>query len=431
MTVAAVSTVRNEADIIEASVRHLLAEGVDLVLIADGRSQDGTTQILHRLHEETRGRVEVIEDYKDFHDQPYWIDTLARIAHHRGHEWIIPFDADEFWYPSDLSQSLRSALEALPPHIPVTLVPMYQQRDWYHKEIDPKPLPKVAYRWSPHAKIGPGNHRVEGLDHHPIAYGVLSLREIQYRGFEHFCRKVVERNATIDPSLGEEFGFHHKRFDGLGRYEMLKAWEKLNEPEVIWDPIPSHLPGPFDEVPHENRSIRELFEQQLIGWSDIRGHLQRLHDLVVELDAKQVLELGVNTGVSTIALLAGVERTNGQCHSCELARPRPRPEVWSHPRWHLRIGDDLGLVDRHREVLGTVDLLFVDTSHTYRQTVAELKAYVDLVRPGGAIALHDCCEYPDQQRAQNHFTRWIEEKGRPIMKREHYTHDNGLSILWL
>jgi cephalosporin hydroxylase len=36
-----------------------------------------------------------------------------------------------------------------------------------------------------------------------------------------------------------------------------------------------------------------------------------------------------------------------------------------------------------------VDVLFIDTSHTYEQTLAELHTYVSRVRAGGVVMCHD------------------------------------------
>ena len=48
MITAAVTMVRDEADIIETTVRHMLTQ-VDVVIVADNRSVDGTREILDSL----------------------------------------------------------------------------------------------------------------------------------------------------------------------------------------------------------------------------------------------------------------------------------------------------------------------------------------------------------------------------------------------
>jgi len=92
MTTAAVTMVRDEADIVEATVRHMLTQ-VDVVIVADNRSVDGTREILeglpvHLLNDPERGY--------------YQSEKMARLAHmarvEHGADWVVPFDADEWWY---------------------------------------------------------------------------------------------------------------------------------------------------------------------------------------------------------------------------------------------------------------------------------------------------------------------------------------------
>lgn len=173
-------------------------------------------------------------------------------------------------------------------------------------------------------------------------------------------------------------------------------------------------------------TIADLFEHLCGQESDIQGHLGRLRDLVVELDARQVVELGVRTGRSTVALLAGVEATDGRLWSCDVVDVVPGlpAEVAEHPQWEFVLGDDLAVVDR----APSCDLLFIDTSHEYEHTAAELAAYTPLVRAGGCVVLHDTNDqWPGVQRA---LFEW--RTAMPVPPRlEVHTHDNGLTIVWL
>jgi cephalosporin hydroxylase len=118
--------------------------------------------------------------------------------------------------------------------------------------------------------------------------------------------------------------------------------------------------------------------------SDIFQHLPTFVDLVVELDAQHVIELGTRTGVSTIAWLYGLEQTGGRLTSVDLDE---RPDIGDHDHWRFIQGGDLDLT-----VIGELepaDIVFIDTSHTYRQTLAELNLYRWLTSPGGLMVLHD------------------------------------------
>ena len=70
--------VRDEADVIEANLRHHLALGVDHVVVTDHRSSDGTTEILRRF--EADGRLTLVREESDELRQSDWVTRMARLA---------------------------------------------------------------------------------------------------------------------------------------------------------------------------------------------------------------------------------------------------------------------------------------------------------------------------------------------------------------
>lgn len=120
---------------------------------------------------------------------------------------------------------------------------------------------------------------------------------------------------------------------------------------------------------------------------DITEQLPLLYNAVCRPGAR-VIELGVRTGNSTAAFLAAAEAWHGDVWSVDCEFPQV-PEHWPRlPFWHLLVADDLSA-----EALAfcpdNVDVLFIDTSHYYEHTLAELRAYVPRVRPGGTVFIHD------------------------------------------
>lgn len=231
--IAAVSTVRNEADIVASTIRHLLAEGVDLVLVADGQSSDGTKDILEALRKETH-RLSWYVDSLPYHRQPFWINWLAAEAASRGAAWVIPFDADEYWIAP--GRTLAEAINAQPEDVGVLCAPIFQHHDAEHRETTPKPFPKVAYRWCETARIRAGNHGVDGVPGREV-WDVLQVREIQYRGFEHFVAKMRARNATIDPELPADAGWHHRRLADFTDQQLRAEWDAMCAVPTVHDPI--------------------------------------------------------------------------------------------------------------------------------------------------------------------------------------------------
>lgn len=129
--------------------------------------------------------------------------------------------------------------------------------------------------------------------------------------------------------------------------------------------------------------MRQEYEQRCSTYSDIQQHLPTLYHFGSAGDVL-VIELGVRSGMSTAAFLAAVEEHGGHVWSVDIVPPRI---PWqAHPNWTLLIGDDLTL---DQELPDGVDVVFIDTSHTYAQTQAELELYADKLRPGGVFLLHD------------------------------------------
>ena len=130
-------------------------------------------------------------------------------------------------------------------------------------------------------------------------------------------------------------------------------------------------------------SLAEDYERLCRTPSDIVNHLPRFVDLVQDLDATSVIELGTRTGVSTIAWLYALEG-RGHLTSIDIDE---KPQIGDHDHWTFIQGDDLD--PKVIERLAPADIVFIDTSHHYLHTLSELAAYLPLVRPGGRIVLHD------------------------------------------
>lgn len=148
-------------------------------------------------------------------------------------------------------------------------------------------------------------------------------------------------------------------------------------------------------------STLEMKYQELCAApSDIFEHLPTFVDLVKQLDAKTVVELGTRSGVSTIAWLYGLEQTGGHLYSVDLDG---RPDIGDFDHWTFVQGDDCS-PDVFGQMPDQADIVFIDSSHAYKHTAAELALYRWLVRPGGVIVLHDTeNEQPFEVRPQPSF----------------------------
>ena len=87
--------VRDAADVVGAVLRNTLALGVERVIVLDNGSTDGTTQVLERL---ARRHPIDWSPYSGPFVQAQIISDLVAGAVAAGADWVLPVDADEFWW---------------------------------------------------------------------------------------------------------------------------------------------------------------------------------------------------------------------------------------------------------------------------------------------------------------------------------------------
>ena len=100
MKLVCISRVKNEADIIEAFVRHHAAY-FDKIIIVDDASSDGTYEVLRALREEGLPLV-VLRQCTVGYEQSRHMTRLMHMAVDQfGADWVAPLDADEFIEPKE------------------------------------------------------------------------------------------------------------------------------------------------------------------------------------------------------------------------------------------------------------------------------------------------------------------------------------------
>ena len=95
MKITGISLVRNEEDLVGTCLRHHLAVGFDELVVIDNGSSDRTPQVLASFRNDSRVKW---TRYDGPFVQNHIVSSLAREAFQRGSDWIVTFDADEFWY---------------------------------------------------------------------------------------------------------------------------------------------------------------------------------------------------------------------------------------------------------------------------------------------------------------------------------------------
>lgn len=146
--------------------------------------------------------------------------------------------------------------------------------------------------------------------------------------------------------------------------------------------------------------IELAYRQHLQRSSDIQQHLPMLKALARGV----VVECGTRSGVSTAAFLCGVEERGEIVISIDLADCSHLYR--DHPRWSFLQGSSID--PKTIEVLRTevkvpIDVLLLDTEHTYDHVCAELMLWAPEMANGGVILVHDTETFPGVRRAVEEF----------------------------
>jgi len=278
MRLFGVAMVRDEADVIEAFVRHNLSV-LDGLAIVDHGSLDGTGEILARLQAEGLPLWVTKASEPGFFQSRRLSELSRRILAQEGANFVFVLDADEFLkVPS--RPALESALAAVPPGLHVlvhwlTYVPddlarvdsfgpghlwwrLKQERHAMHKVVVSRALLEDSS-----AHITDGNHlvsrpgRATPPQHARLPAGIAAYAHCPVRSRDQLVAKVLTGYLAdlAAQAPGREFAHHWGELyselrDGKAlsaeslreiacNYTLPRAkWQPASEIELVEDPVP-------------------------------------------------------------------------------------------------------------------------------------------------------------------------------------------------
>lgn len=156
--------------------------------------------------------------------------------------------------------------------------------------------------------------------------------------------------------------------------------DRLHPSSRLWRKQPACLP----ELDYLHS--RELSKSPIID------HLPDIFAEVLRRNPKLVVELGVEFGYSSHAIQSAARICGARVLSLDI---EDCSDVSDWEDWEFVQADDVAWAQRFPEWAATsglhpaIDVLFIDTSHEYHHTVAELQAWTPYLAPDGVILLHD------------------------------------------
>ena len=295
-------TVRNEADIISLNVRYHSSVGVTDFFIVDNGSSDRTPKILSRLARDVPG-LRWRRDDGPYHQSIITTD-LAQEAHSAGVDWIVPTDADEFWFCGDSGlPGVLCACEAAA--LQVDLTTFVQHRDvstlrednllsMTRRIREPKAYPdtwrlvqsgqvafvEMAYpsKWisrsSASISIGTGNHAVDGIDGSRIATNEIQCFHAPLRARAVLHAKAEQGRRLRELGSKPERGWHAQRWADLEASGHLYAdwaansWRLLGDVAVI---DPANGPTPVELDTRLSEMVRPFIPKRKPGFRRPNG----------------------------------------------------------------------------------------------------------------------------------------------------------------
>ena len=266
MNLAAISMIGNDADVVEAFVRHTLRL-LDHLFVIVHCPHDGTREILGALQAEGMPITLVFDDEPAFL-QGERLTWLAREAYQAVRcDFIFPLDADEFILPPERS-AIEAALGALPPGALAGRVPL---RTFVPTSEDPSDEPHPLRRIGHHARNDDAVFKVV------LTAAFAASRDWVLDHGNHDVAFIGEPRRTPMPRLPQL---------ALAHYPVRSAAQIMNKtvlgylahlaagrPETEERRIATHWRRCYEEMILKG-ATRGMTEQQVMAWFHERPHLQ-------------------------------------------------------------------------------------------------------------------------------------------------------------
>lgn len=119
---------------------------------------------------------------------------------------------------------------------------------------------------------------------------------------------------------------------------------------------------------------------------DMKAHEFFLYSLVRGIRPRTLLEIGVRTGISTMAMTQAIADGGIHCdyHVCDIDNTCTRLSLPIPVGFHIMTSNDLA-----QKWTLPLDLLMIDGCHEYTQVYLDFTHFITFMNPGSFILFHD------------------------------------------
>lgn len=226
--------VRDERQIIDSFLKFHLPK-VDLLIVTDNGSVDGTLERLKEWQAEHEGKIVIVEQPKHNFQQSSWVTTMAQLAVERGADWLVHSDVDEFWM-GDLRKEIEGQEQAgiaiidvrsyfmRPTFQDATTEPDPALRMVWREEMWRRDFSKVIHRVHGFQRVLQGNHNVQlsqVTNRKRAEAATCHILHYYEQSWTHFKQKYVRgglayketRNIT---GMGQHWVEKHDMYEQFG-----------------------------------------------------------------------------------------------------------------------------------------------------------------------------------------------------------------------
>jgi len=156
------------------------------------------------------------------------------------------------------------------------------------------------------------------------------------------------------------------------------------------------------------KTFLDKMRNQWRDWNVPETDGKILHDIILENQYKQALEVGTSTGHSAVWIAWALSKTGGKLITIEIDQDRYRQALANFKEAGLSHTIDARNADAHQlvnDLPGPFDFVFIDADKDWYINYA--KALIPKIEPGGCIAAHNV-----EERAFPHRGGYVSDTDR-------------------